>query len=535
MSTFGRPAMRPDAQRQASPLPLKMSCTHGTITAMGFPPTPEQQTAIDVFESGDDLVVEAGAGAGKTSTLRAMANTEHGRQRGLYLGFNRRIVEEARSSMPAHVVSATPHSLAWHSGGSRFADRLDHPRQLSADVAAQAGIRGMRAEEEGGRATTLEPGQVAGIVGAAARQFLMSGDPSPRAHHVVLPPEVRRTTDVVSKLMPHVRRVWDDLQDPAGTWPYVHNAYLKQWCLTSPVLRYGYVLFDEAQDAYPAVAALVAAQQAQKVYVGDSAQAIYGFNGAVDAIGSFTGRRCSLTQSFRFGAAIAESANTILASPALAVALRIVGNPALDSEVSDFVVDPDAVLVRTNAGAVEVLLQHPQQRLAVVGGTKDIKAFVWAAGRLRAGRAPEHRDLSCFPTWDAVREYVKEDQAGAELKSMVGLVDRYGVATVVQAAKQTVTEKRAEMVVSTAHRAKGREWDRVQVHSDFPSGWQDDPDEARLMYVVRTRARLALGTGTATPPEPAERPDQEPPEPTPAPEPRGSRRERRRERRNAHN
>jgi hypothetical protein len=65
---------------------------------MGFPPTPEQQTAIDVFESGDDLVVEAGAGAGKTSTLRSDGqHTEHGRQGGLYLGFNRRIVEEARS------------------------------------------------------------------------------------------------------------------------------------------------------------------------------------------------------------------------------------------------------------------------------------------------------------------------------------------------------------------------------------------------------------------------------------------------------
>lgn len=36
----------------------------------GFPPTPEQQCANDVFEARDDLVIEAGAG--KTSTLRRM-------------------------------------------------------------------------------------------------------------------------------------------------------------------------------------------------------------------------------------------------------------------------------------------------------------------------------------------------------------------------------------------------------------------------------------------------------------------------------
>lgn len=496
-----------------------------TITTMGFPPTPEQQAAIDVFEAGHDLVVEAGAGAGKTSTLRSMANTKHGRRPGLYIGFNRRIVEEARASMPTHVVCATPHSLAWHAGGNRFADRLDQPRRLSADVAATAGIGGLRAELEGGRVATLEPGQVAGIVGASVQQYLMSGDLTPRAQHVVVPSEFRRTTDLVSKVMPMVRRAWADLQDPKGTWPYVHNAYLKAWCLTAPTLHGNYVLFDEAQDANPAVAALVAAQRTQKVYVGDSAQAIYGFNGAVDAIGSFVGKRCSLTRSFRFGDEIARSANEILGSPALAVALKIVGNPALDSEVSDFISDADAVLVRTNAGAVEVLLQHPTRRLAVVGGTKEVVKFVWAAGRLRAGRAPEHRDLSCFPTWEAVREYVKEDQAGAELKSVVGLVDRYGVATVVQAARRTVTEKRAEMVVSTSHRAKGREWDRVQVHSDFPSGWLDDPDEARLMYVVRTRARMALGTGACsapdTTPDDAEQAAQEPPPPAAEPRRRG--------------
>jgi hypothetical protein len=97
--------------------------------------------------------------------------------------------------------------------------------------------------------------------------------------------------------------------------------------------------------------------------------------------------------------AIAESANTILAE-----GQRCRGRFAssatrrLISEVSDFVTDPDAVLGENQRwryrGAVTDI---PQQRMAVVGGTKDVKDFVWAAGKAPCRtRHPSHRDLACF-------------------------------------------------------------------------------------------------------------------------------------------
>jgi ATP-dependent exoDNAse (exonuclease V) beta subunit len=39
-------------------------------------PTGEQQAIIDASQSGADLVIEAGAGTGKTSTLRLVAATQ---------------------------------------------------------------------------------------------------------------------------------------------------------------------------------------------------------------------------------------------------------------------------------------------------------------------------------------------------------------------------------------------------------------------------------------------------------------------------
>ncbi|MGW7521812.1 3'-5' exonuclease, partial [Streptomyces sp. NPDC054796] len=66
-------------------------------------------------------------------------------------------------------------------------------------------------------------------------------------------------------------------------------------------------------------------------------------------------------------------------------------------------------------------------------------------------------------------------------------------------------ESRPELVVSTAHKSKGREWDRVQIWSDFPQPKEDTKtgelvlpaqDKLRLAYVTVTRARKRLDIGS---------------------------------------
>src|SRR5215216_5677207 len=99
--------------------------------------------------------------------------------------------------------------------------------------------------------------------------------------------------------------------DPAGRLRFTHDCYLKLWQLSDPHLPADYVLLDEAQDANPVVAAIVDRQaHAQRILVGDRCQAIYGWRGAIDAMSRFhADHRLCLSQSFRFGPAIASEAN----------------------------------------------------------------------------------------------------------------------------------------------------------------------------------------------------------------------------------
>jgi superfamily I DNA/RNA helicase len=55
----------------------------------------------------------------------------------------------------------------------------------------------------------------------------------------------------------------------------------------------------------------------------------------------------------------------------------------------------------------------------------------------------------------------------------------------------------ADVVLSTAHKAKGREWDAVRISDDFMptkerEGESVSRSEAMLMYVAVTRAKNAL-------------------------------------------
>src|SRR4051794_13890449 len=79
---------------------------------MNFAPTAEQAATITDFKAGKSLVVEAGAGTGKTSTLRLMAEATPERK-GVYLAYNKAIQTDAAASFPSNVECRTAHSLAY--------------------------------------------------------------------------------------------------------------------------------------------------------------------------------------------------------------------------------------------------------------------------------------------------------------------------------------------------------------------------------------------------------------------------------------
>jgi hypothetical protein len=463
-------------------------------------PTGEQQAIIDAYQTNANLVIEAGAGTGKTSTLRMLAACNPHR-RGVYVAYNKAIATDAKRSFPASVTCATAHSLAFRAVGRRFAHRLNGPRMPARQTAKELGITRPLAIPHVG---LLAPQQVARLVMETITRFCHSDAAQVEPWHVPKRPGLEEAVSVAvlrEALVPLAQRAWADLSDPDGRLRFTHDCYLKLWQLSEPRLPADYVLLDEAQDANPVVAAIVERQShAQRILVGDRCQAIYGWRGAIDAMSRFAAdHRLCLSQSFRFGPAIAAEANKWL--QLLDAPLRLRGFDPITSTVGP-VACPDSVLCRTNAEAVRQLLMAADagRKAALVGGGTEIRRLAEAAISLRAGTGTDHPELFVFRTWGEVQEYVEQDAGGSDLKVFVQLIDTYGAEVVIDIVDRLSPEEVAETVVSTAHKAKGREWATVRIAGDFPKprrNYNGQPAEvpradAMLAYVAVSRARQAL-------------------------------------------
>jgi hypothetical protein len=221
-------------------------------------------------------------------------------------------------------------------------------------------------------------------------------------------------------------------------------------------------------------------------------------------------KRLPLTKSFRFGPAIAEAANEWL--DLLGSDLRVVGHDPIKSAVGDLGDRaPRAILCRTNGTALGwVLAFHARGiKVALAPGDKsagkDIERFAWAARDLMNGEGTDHPDLVGFTTWSEVVAYAEEEEDGADLKRLVGIINQIGYPAVIDAIRGLSLENEAEVTVSTAHKAKGLEWDVVKVADDFvPPVDEDevtDPADLMLAYVTVTRAKLHLDPGSLGEPE----------------------------------
>lgn len=504
----GLPAfLQPADDQPAAPAPAPTAATVAQLT--GKTPTGEQQTIVDAFAAGQNLTIEAGAGSGKTSTLKMLAAVSPGK-RGTYIAFNRAIADDARRGFSPWVNCATAHSLAYRAIGHTFAGRLNGPR-----VPARETARLLRITKTVKTPTdrVLTPAQQARLVSDTVTRFCHSDGPTIEPWHV---PRVAGLDDHATvtmlrqTLLPLARRMWDDLTNPDGQLRFAHDHYLKMWQLSGPVLPADYVLLDEAQDANPVIAAIVEAQgHAQRILVGDRAQAIYGWRGARDAMANFAAdARLSLSQSFRFGQTIADEANKWLT--VLDTELRLTGYEQVTSTIGALD-DPAAILCRSNSETVRQVMNAlaAGKRAALVGGGQQIRKLAEAAITLKAGGGCSHPELWAFKTWGELQEYVEQDSEGSDLKSFVKLVDEHGPDVIIDVIENLVIEQHADVTVSTAHKAKGREWDTVKIATDFPppakptgdSDGEDQgvpPEDAMLAYVAVTRARHTLDrTGLA--------------------------------------
>ena len=491
----------------------------GTPVA-GMVPNAEQESILALAnECPSVVVVMAGAGSGKTATCQMLEQTLPGRVQ--YTAFNRPLVDDGRKKFKRARCSTT-HGLAFGTVGKQYQHKLGRDRVRSYEIARILGITDMTVTLVGmgptidGKPTdkvkTLAASFLAGQVITAVNRFAQSADREIGGKHFrpIAGIDVVRedgTTDysnsnrVNTYLVESAKKAWVDMVDMQGTLPFAHDYYVKIWQLGTgddrPIIPADHILLDEYQDTAPVfLDVLMQQKHAQIIMVGDDNQRIYEWRGAVNAGDSFPNApRRMLSQSYRFGQAVADVANAVLRTLEEPTKLVMRGNPAIASKVEQ-VAQPKCYLYRTNAGAIgQVMACIGEKRKPHLFGGKsyiaDMAKLMEAVLDLQAKRRTQHPELGCFETWKEVEEYSKSDE-GADLRILVKLVTTFSAKAIHTALVDMVDEADADAIIATAHKSKGREWDTVKLGGDFPLANRMTDADRRLLYVAATRAKLIL-------------------------------------------
>jgi superfamily I DNA/RNA helicase len=468
--------------------------------------TEEQRAVVDAaattLGTGERLKVVAGAGTGKTTVLEAIVDRfQTLNSRALVLAYNRAIMLEIRERFAGKADVSTLHGLAFRSMGvGRLKRRLGamYPWSVTRALSIPEMLFGAK------------QGALARAVIETLRQFYASADTTITAQHIPLFAQRTLPAAGAEWVVDRSRELFEMAAPGAKTdLPLPHDLYLKAWqCAGSPGLeRYDSVLLDEAQDANPVIVhALAGARHA--VFVGDPNQQIYMFRGSVDAMNLVTGPTLPLTQSFRWGPEIARVANTILGHKQTPPQWALRGDPNQSSVLSALNPnDRHARIYRANNDLMQdaLFLSYLHRNVALVGDRNDIARSLEDANALRNGRGNKvkHHLLRQFTTWEDAVQTADAGGSSAhvyELQQLVRLVEMYDTRLddLIALLRQQQDESLADITLTTAHRAKGREWDKVVITQDFDRRFdkcksdEDRDAELNLLYVAATRARRVL-------------------------------------------
>lgn len=501
----------------------------GVHVAVKYSPTVQQQAILDAVRTGQDVTVRALAGSGKTSSLVMLADTlatERPDTRIVYLAFNKSVAVEAAGKFPANVEARTADSVAWqHPANTLLIRRSHQSNPLTLDqLVKEFGVRDIEAGS--GSRTWMVAGapKVLRLARKTVENFCITADVEITERHL---PRLDKKDDrhsfrmnpVVLKL---AKRIWFDILDEEGIFPVTNSHVTKNWALQRPDLSQqgsglsrpvDVIFFDEAQDVNEVLGDVVAHQSIQRVVVGDGNQAIYGWRGAVDYLDKVDADHdLPLTQSFRFGPEIAEVANIFLNRLSSPWTVEGVGPAGVVQWVEQGTqIAPDAVIARTNAGAIRAIMEQMGYGRVVKVQARyadELKRLIATAEWLMAGglwkNRPKavHEDLIEFKNWAEVTDAANSDESHfAKVRMMHRLVTENGIPRLREVIDATVTSESAEfdVTVMTAHGSKGLEWDCVAIFDDFwmPVFKKGDAfylvsEEVRLAYVAVTRARESL-------------------------------------------
>ncbi|MBF0102094.1 MAG: ATP-dependent helicase [Desulfobacterales bacterium] len=455
--------------------------------------TKEQEKIVcHDLDQGQKLKVIAFAGSGKTTTLYEYTKIRP-HLRFLYVSFNKSTQLEAEKKFPGNVTCKTSHSLAYKDFGVKYRKKL--VPGLKSNIVLDA--------------LDLDTFEDAQFSLDTLLNYLVSSDDLLSKKHI---PTIawqfyktkKKTMVDLVQLATTLWKLMTDIND--DTIGMLHDGYLKLYQLSRPKLEFDCILLDEAQDTNPVVSDFLLSQPCAHILVGDPYQQIYAWRGAKDTMDKIpTAKVMYLTHSFRFGNNIATIANLVL---------RIFKNETKsligvkERDAVEEVTGHYTVICRTNAGVFkEAARRYKNRDIGFVGGIEgyrfnDIVDTYYLFSKKKSNIKNPY--IKSFDSYKDMKDFAKavEDM---EILSRCSIVDIYMdkiPGLVRDITNKTVAPDEAEIILSTAHKSKGLEFDQVCLADDYQNLLENDGslvnqtkinhEEINILYVAITRARQRL-------------------------------------------
>lgn len=504
------------------------------IAPPGIRPSLYQRRVLEFVRSGTgNAVVRATAGAGKTTTLVQVAEALPRDLRACFLAYGKDASLELANRLPKHVPAKTTHSLGWTILKDALAPRgvklkLDNRKYTGLQREALATLpptEGTAYDQDVVRE------YLAKLVNFARLNFTDTKDPSAvralAVRYNLIPPDDLELETELHEQLRAVLRAGVRAALETGVIDYTDMLYVPQ-VLQLPTPEYDFVCVDEAQDYSPVALnftmRLVNPEHGGRLlFVGDPRQSIFGFAGAdTDALDRIVTRAQAtvlpLSISYRCPRSHVELTRRI--APEMEARPDAPEGKIYwirDAALPKWVREGDLVLCRQNAPLIGTCLRLVREgkrafvrgrelagQLTTMSRTAFVKGFhQWE----EALEAFEHAEIERVQ-----KSLGGRPQEGAVLAGRLDLIDglRFLVkdlsrdrvpsqATLEERIARTFNEdETAGVVLSTVHRAKGREANRVLILYPelMPGAYAKTPEAIRgeecVQFVALTRSRRDL-------------------------------------------
>jgi F-box protein, helicase, 18 len=479
--------------------------------------TPEQHSII---HSTGNIKINAVAGSGKTTTVIEYAKARPATSKILYLAFNKSVKLEAAKKFADkglhNVKVETAHSLAY--------------KHIVFQSQYKVRAQGYKTNEIAELLSLVGNGEkhaeyiVANHINKLIAYFCNSDKQKVQDLNYIDTITDEKARIFVTTFYEYIvaqARILLSRMDK-GEIEITHDFYLKKFQLSNPKLHYDYILFDEGQDASPAMLDVFFRQDATKVIVGDTHQQIYGWRFAVNSLEKADFATYHLSTSFRFSQDIANLAMEVLK---FKEHLGEYHSIPITGKGESKEIKTKAVLARTNLGLLLKAIEYVTEKKKVkhIYFEGNINSYTYADEGaslydvLNLYNEKRHliRDqlIKAMKDLDELEDYIEKTE-DVQLGMMLEIVREYGnkIPEIIKSIKDKHVEndekEKAEMIFSTVHRSKGMEYDAVQLVNDFASEGKikklkEDSEAGRfnttklneeinLLYVAVTRTKNSI-------------------------------------------